>query len=209
MHWIDPAQLPPISGTIERFIANARAELDGLVLKVDGAGAKLVHFPSHMTGEVEAALNSGDVIIVRGLKPREAEMIAAIALERSDGLQIVDRGPPKHAPPSKAFKSDRMSVTGKVRMTLFTAKGKARGALLEDGTVVRMALTQAEQLKRHLQPGSDIKVEGTGCDTAYGRVIEVHHMPMPAGQYSVERVPRRTPRVTAVLTPRGPERPRT
>jgi hypothetical protein len=98
MHWIDPAQLPAISGTIERFIANARAELDGLVLKVDGAGAKLVHFPSHMTGEVEAALNSGDVIIVRGLKPREAEMIAAIALERSDGLQIVDRGPPARAP---------------------------------------------------------------------------------------------------------------
>jgi hypothetical protein len=188
MHWVDPAQLPVLVGIIERFIVNGQAEIDGLVLNIADSTTKLVHFPSHMGEDVRAALKEGDSIAVRGLKPREADIIAAISLEREDGVEIVDRGPPKHAPViTKKFRPSSMSASGTVRLTLFTTKGKVRGALLDDGTILRMAQAQAEQIKERLQPGARIQVDGAGYDTQYGRVIEVHHVGTPVTQFTVER----------------------
>jgi hypothetical protein len=186
MHWIDPAQLPLIQGTIERFTVNAQGELDGLILDRGSGLVQLVHFPSHMADEVVAALKPGNVVSVRGLKLRDADMIAAVALECADGTEIVDRGPPKRAGVrSVPYRQSPISASGKIRLTLFTAKGRARGALLEDGTIVRMPLKQAEQIRQRLRPGETINFHGTGCETPYGRVIEVHHVATSTGKFDV------------------------
>jgi hypothetical protein len=188
MHWVDPSQLSAVSGIIERFIANAQGELDGLVLNIGASTTKLVHFPSHMGKDVKAVLKEGDCVAVRGLKPREADIIAAVSLECSDGVEIIDHGPSKQEPPTtRPYKPSPMSAAGKVRLTLFTPKGKVRGALLEDGTILRMTLAQAGQIKGRLQPGSHIQVDGAGCETQYGRVIDVHHVATPASQFTVIR----------------------
>jgi hypothetical protein len=188
MHWVDPAQLPLVIGIIERFIVNGQGDIDGLVLNIGASTTKLVHFPTHMGEDVRTALKQGDPVAVRGVKPRDADIIAAVSLECSDGIEIIDRGPPKHAAPaSRPFRPSPMSASGTVRLTLFTPKGKVRGALLDDGTILRMALAQAEQIAERLRPRVHIEVDGAGRETEYGRVIEVHHVATPASQYTVVR----------------------
>jgi hypothetical protein len=204
MHWVDPAQLPLVKGTIERFTINGQGELDGLILDMGADGIKLVHFPSHMADDVRAVLEPGDTVRVRGLKPRDADVIAAVALECADGTQIVDRGPPTHANgKNRQFKQMPMSASGKIRLTLFTPKGKVRGALLNDGTILRLTLKQAEQIKERLQTGATIEVRGTGLETKYGRVIEVHHLGTPAGKFEIAVKSNDAPVLVAPTRPIG------
>jgi hypothetical protein len=186
MHWIDPIQLPLIKGIIERFIVNGQGEFDGLVLDTGNGAIKLVHFPSHMSDDIAAAFRRGDPVGIRGLKPRDAEIIAAVALECADGTEIADPGPPKHTN-SRGIRPKQvpMSASGKIRLTLFTPKGKVRGALLDNGTILRLALKQAEQIKERLQPGATIEVRGAGLETQHGRVIDVHHVATLAGRFDV------------------------
>lgn len=194
MHWIDPAQLPLQEGIIERFTINGQGELDGLLLKTNAGEVKLVHFPSHMAHEVSKALRRGDWVGVRGVRPRDAELIAAIALESAAGIEIQDHGPPRHSIPAKSEpKFLPMSADGQVRLTLFTPKGKVRGAILEDGTIVRLKLKEAEEIRHRLRPGARIYVQGTGLDTEHGRVIEVHTVGTPPGQFEVRTTSRTGP----------------
>ena len=70
MHWIDPAQLPVIHGTIERFLCNPHGELDGLALvDLGDASAELgdieqVH--SAIEEAALAALSSGGCVVLLG-----------------------------------------------------------------------------------------------------------------------------------------------
>jgi hypothetical protein len=130
-----------------------------------------------MADDVKAVLKPGDFVSVRGLRPRDADVIAAAALNCADGTEIYDRGPPKqrHAQKSQPIQVP-MSASGRVRLALFTAKGKIRGALLEDGTILRLSLKTAEEIPERLQPGATIEVWGMGLETRHGRVIEVHQV---------------------------------
>jgi hypothetical protein len=177
MHWIDPDQLPQLKGIIERFTMNGQGDLDGLVLDVGASAMELVHFPSHMSDDVDAALKPGDTVAVRGVRPRHAEVVAAVSLLCADGREILDRGPPKRARDKKCLPEQvAMSASGQVRLTLFTPKGKVRGALLDDGTIIRLKLKEAEEIRPRLQPGATIDVWGMGLETRHGRVIEVHRV---------------------------------
>jgi hypothetical protein len=192
MHWIDPAQLPMISGIIERFIVDGQGEPDGLVLSMDSGVSRLVHFPSHMADDVRAAVKPGDRVGIRGLKLRDADVIAAVAIECTNGVQILDHGPSKKLNHRiSSFKFAPMSGNGTIRLTIFTPKGKVRGALLEDGTIVRMPLKLAEQVKERLRPGQMIEVTGVGLDTSYGRIIEVQHFGAKAPRLAVTSRPKR------------------
>jgi len=134
MHWIDPAYLPEITGTVDLFLLNPHGEADGLIL----ADGMEVHFPPHMAKQVVAALKSGETVKIRGVRPRGTEMIAAVSLEAADGTQIVDQGPPDedhdHKPGKKhaADAREPMDVEGVVKRLLHGPRGETRGALLED-----------------------------------------------------------------------------
>jgi hypothetical protein len=45
MHWIDPASLPEVAGTVERFVLNPHGEVDGFVMKDQKQSLILVHTP--------------------------------------------------------------------------------------------------------------------------------------------------------------------
>ena len=47
------------------------------------------------------------------------------------------------------------------------------GALLDDGTVLRLPPPVASQFASLLTPGQTVTAQGWGLNTAYGRVIEV------------------------------------
>src|SRR5882757_4633417 len=108
MHWLDPDYLPEVCSTFERFLISPHGDADGMIL-TDGTE---VHFPPHMSAEVCAAMSGEQrTVKVRGVRPRDGDLIAAIAIETADGKRILDNGPPnghdddekphKHAPKPK------------------------------------------------------------------------------------------------------------
>lgn len=180
MHWLDPDFLPEISGTFERFLINPHGDADGMILS-DGTE---VHFPPHLSAELRAALK-GDrpVVKVRGVRPRGCDLVAAVAIETMDGRRIVDNGPrekhgkeerpkkhsakPKHSP---------MLTAGTIRRVLHGPRGELRGALLDNGTIVRVRPHEAHCISHLLSPGRWIEVRGGGLSSELGTVIEVREI---------------------------------
>jgi hypothetical protein len=173
MHWIDPDCLPETRGNVERFIANLRGEIDGIVLS-GTAEATLVHVPPHLSAEIQAAIQIGDAVCVRGVRPRGSLMIAAVALIAADGRAIVDHGPKDRRDEESrgAHSPKAMKVTGKVRLPLHAPKGELRGVILDDGSIIRIEPKEALRFAEFLRPGAPVAVRGDGIETPYGRVVE-------------------------------------
>jgi hypothetical protein len=163
MHWIDPTQLPRIKGIVEHFLLNSHGERDGLIL-VDGTE---VHFPPHLS----TALRPSAEVVVYGLRPRCAPVVAAVALDAS-GHTIVDEGP--NDDDRKKLPRTQLGASGKVVRTLHGPKGETRGALLDDGTIVRTGRHDGPDTTRLLTVGKPLAVRGEGVATADGRCIEAH-----------------------------------
>src|SRR5581483_5559691 len=141
MHWIDPACLPETQGLVERFIINRHGEVEGVLLAGTKGTSMLICTPPHMAAEIEAHVQVGDTISVRGVRPRAADVFAAVALTAGSGVAIIDNGPGDEDGRGARRRGNqpiRMEAEGVVRLSLFGPKGELRGALLEDGTVIRI-----------------------------------------------------------------------
>ncbi len=176
MHWIDPNCLPQTQGKVEGFITNRDGEIDGIVLDRSAQAPLLVCTPPHLAAAIEAAIKVGDAISVRGVRPRRADIVAAVALTNANGAIITDDGPShedERKPDQERADHARtaMEAEGAVRLSLFGPKGELRGALLQDGTVIRIGPKEAAALVELLRPGSLIAVRGGGLHTKHGRVI--------------------------------------
>lgn len=188
MQWIDPNQLPEFTGAIERFIGNTVGEIEGMLVQLDTGRAQLVIVSRQISDQVQSLLRPGDHVIIRGLRPRDANVIAALLVRSGTEIEIDDNVASKMvANTASAVRLSAMRASGRVRLTLFTHKGKPRGALLEDGTVVRIPLQVAQQVKHRLSPGMWLDVRGTGAETKYGRVIDVHHFASTAANVQIIR----------------------
>ena len=176
MHWIDPDQLPETRGTVSRFLLNSHGEPDGFIL---GKG-KQVHFPPHLASQVTRHIAVGDKVRVRGLKPRAADVVAAVAITGPDGKMIVDNGPPHDKPhhnrPHAA--SQPIEVSGTVLLSLYGPKGELHGALLEDGTSLRMPAHAAAELQDYLQAGASVQAWGQRVRNKHGCTLDVHDIAM-------------------------------
>jgi hypothetical protein len=172
MHWIDPESLPEVAGTIELFILNSHGEVDGFVMKDDKQISVLLHTPPHLEDELTGHAKIGDKVGVRGVRPRSAKVIAAVAVTAENGAQIIDKGPPHDRKPRKPD-HQKMKVEGTVRLSLFGPKGELRGALLTDGEILRIGPKEAERIAALLAPGARVAASGDGVETEHGRVIEM------------------------------------
>ena len=83
-----------------------------------------------------------------------------------------------------------MDASGTVRLTLFSPKGQARGALLHDGTILRLGHKEAQRHFDQLRPGSQISARGEGLATEHGRVIEVGEIGQPDGTFKPIKKPK-------------------
>ncbi|CAE6909241.1 hypothetical protein R69927_05893 [Paraburkholderia domus] len=171
MHWIDPECLHETRGTVTQFLLNPHGELDGFILGQD----RQVHFPPHLSKQVARHINVGDAVRVRGVKPRSADIIAAVSLTAKGGVVILDEGPhhdgERH--PKPEVEKRAMDVTGLVKLSLYGPKGELRGALLDDGTSLRMAPHAAAELAVYLAPGAHVQAWGHGVRNKHGRTLEV------------------------------------
>ncbi len=183
MHWIDPGYLPETKGVVDRFLINSHGDADGLLLK-DG---KEVHFPPHMSTAVLAAVKPGDAIKVRGVRPRGVDMVAAVSMQAGDAPAVVDNGPPKKEGPqnghdhrgekhTKPELHKHTDVQGVVAHVLHGPKGEKRGALLEDGIIVRMPWQAAESLHDNHAPGRELAARGMELTSDLGTVLDAHEI---------------------------------
>ncbi|MCY0388735.1 hypothetical protein OVY01_16290 [Robbsia sp. Bb-Pol-6] len=171
MHWIDPSHLPETRGIVTRFLMNPHGELDGLLLD----DALQVHFPPHLSERVARHIGIGDRIGVRGVRPRGIDLIAAVALIPTRDEAIVDDGPPRSEPATRRA-GKPMDVQGAVVRQLYGPRGDVRGALLEDGTSLRMAPHAALALHDYLAPGAHVQAWGQGTTSPFGTVVDVEHI---------------------------------
>lgn len=191
MHWIDPTSLPALSGEVERFIINPHGDLDGVVL----AGGTLVHFAPHLSEVVATAIRPGDPITVHGVQLRGVNMVAAVSLIAKSGDVILDEGPEAHAKKLMRKhgrpKRQKLDTRGTVRLSLFDPKGRLRGALLDDGTVLRVGAKEAPRFADLLEPAAAIEVRGEGLETTHGRVIEVSEIAAAGSKLKSVKSPER------------------
>lgn len=188
MHWIDPDSLPEVAGIFERFMLNPHGEVDGFVM-TDKNIALLVHTPPHLDGELTAHLAAGDKVRVRGVRPRGAELLAAVAVTAASGRQIIDEGPDDDRKHPKV-KHEPMTADGIVQMSLFGPKGELRGALLSDGTVLSVGPKEAGQIAALLAPGAKLAARGDGLQTRHGRVIHALELGPDAARLKPVRKPK-------------------
>jgi hypothetical protein len=170
MHWLDPDHLPEITGTVDRFLINPHGAVDGMLLD-DGTE---IHFPPHLSTQLLAAVKPGTEVWIRGVRPRGVDMVAAVSLETADGKQVTDHGPPKDQDADKKPTPDirePMGVEGIVQRVLHGPKGEARGALLEDGRIIRIPPHAAAALSDELTPGRRLAARGDGVTNPLGTVV--------------------------------------
>jgi hypothetical protein len=179
MHWLDPDYLPEVAGTVDRFLLNTRGDADGVLL-TDGTE---IHFPPHLSDEVLEAVRSGDPITVRGVRPRSGDLVAAVMIVTSHGKRIVDQGPAKEDEERKNVRkyvptAERkpMQVEGVIRRALHGPKGETRGALLEDGQLIRFPAREAKRITELLSAGAPVVVRGESLATAFGNVVEAREI---------------------------------
>jgi len=171
MHWIDPASLPETRGKVSCFLLNPHGKIDGVVLD----GKLQVHIPPHLSKKVAKLVAVGDRVRVRGVRPRTADVVAAVALTSKQGVEMIDEGPQDHDRPPKP-EGKAMETEGNVVLSLFGPKGELRGALLDNGTSLRMPPHAATELADYLAPGARVQAWGRGIKNKFGRVLDVEEI---------------------------------
>ena len=193
----DPGQLPATRGTVRFFTVTPRGDVDGFVF----ADGTQVHVPPHLSTQLVAAVRLGDTVTVHGLRAAAAPMLAAMSVTgEASGQTVVDTGPPDGPgrgpggrpgpgpgapppggpgpagmgpPPPPPFVGPPSEVSGKVLTVLHGPRGEVNGAMLEDGTVLRMPPPEATRLTATLAPGQTVVAQGPGIANNLGRMLEV------------------------------------
>ncbi|MBO9829370.1 hypothetical protein J7373_14045 [Xanthomonas sp. A2111] len=190
MHWVDPDSLPETRGTLARFLLNPKADVDGLLFD-DGTE---VHTPPHLSAQLLKALRPGAGLGVRGLKPRGADVLVALAVDPDGAERIVDEGPhaaphkPKPKPPAKPKPAqDAVRHAGIVARLLHGPHGQVHGALLEDGLIVRFPPHAVPESARWLTAGKPLAAQGELLASAHGQVL--HAQALGASEATLQPLP--------------------
>lgn len=165
----DPAQLPETRGTVARYSLTPRGDVDGLILS-DGTEVKV---PPHLSTVLVYAVRPGDAITVHGVKVLSLPLVDAVSITNdATGQTVTDTGiPPGPWEPRDAERW--MEAEGRVRMVLHGPRGEVDGALLDDGTILRLPPHEAERFSALLAPGRTVAARGPGLRNVLGTVVEV------------------------------------
>ncbi len=205
------SQLPATRGTVKYFTLTPRGDVDGFIL----ADGTQVHVPPHLSTQLAAAVRLGDSVTVRGLRAAAVPMVAAMSVtDDASGQTVVDtglpggpgRGPhggPDHGPgaprpPPAGPAAGPSEMSGKVLALLHGPRGEANGAVLEDGTVLRLPPPEAARLNAMLAPGQTVVAQGPGIANKLGRMVDVRAIGPSRGQMT---------QIQAPPPPRGPDAP--
>jgi hypothetical protein len=159
----DSSRLPETRGTVKQYTLTPRGDIDGLILS-DGTEVKL---PPHLSSQVAFAVRPGDAVTIRGLRATSLPLIDAMAVTNFvTGATVVDDGPPDRV-------ATEQTIGGRIATTLHGKRGEVNGALLDNGTSLRLPPPEAERMQALLAPGASVTVRGTRLATPFGTVIDV------------------------------------
>jgi hypothetical protein len=171
-----------ISGVVKQFALTPAGDIEGLVL---GNGTE-VHVAPHLTTEVSAAVQPGESVAVRGWSVGVPGFVVATALTGQGGRSVIDQGPPAPGmgPPPPRLQAGEREVTmeGRVQQLLHGPRGDINGAMLDNGTTVKIPPHAWMQIASLLQPGQTLTVQGWLLSNTYGRVVDVQAIGPNAGQ---------------------------
>ncbi len=98
-------------------------------------------------------------------------MVQAMSVKNDvTGATVTDTG--AGGPPGSRDAQQTLSATGRIKAQLHGPRGDPNGALLEDGTIVRLPPPEAQRLASMLAAGAPLTVQGNGFESPLGRVIE-------------------------------------
>ncbi|RBG91306.1 hypothetical protein BRM26_03925, partial [Xanthomonas oryzae pv. oryzae] len=151
---------------------NPNGDVDGLWLR-DGTQ---VGFPPHLSSDVKAAVRAGDNVVVQGFRLGNLPVLQLISIRSGrSGREVVDRpptfGPPPPPPPTPGQLTP-LQADGKIQRLVYGPAGEVNGALVSDGTVVRMPPHLALQFADLLRVGAPLSASGFGVATPDGRAME-------------------------------------
>jgi hypothetical protein len=219
----DPQQLPAQRGQVQQFTLTPRGDIDGLIL-TDGTEVKT---PPHLSTQIAYAIRPGDTVTIHGLHAAVLPLARAVSIaDDATGRTVIDNGPPgpgraPAAPPPPVATATSAGgplpglteVQSRVRMALHGPQGDVNGALLDDGTILRLPPPEGYRFSGLLQPGQMIVAEGTELVTAMGKVMDAQQIGASREQLSLVETPpghgrgRRPPQPVPGFGPPGPPRP--
>jgi hypothetical protein len=183
-------QQADIQGTVKAFTMTPVGDLDGMVL-TDGTE---VHVPPHLSAQLAAAVRPGEAVRVLGWRSSVLNFVVATSLTGQRGQSVVDQGPPPPGmrppppPPGQpAPGAQQATVQGRVQQVLHGPRGDVNGALLDDGTIIKVPPPLAWQASSTLQPGQGVTVQGWALSNTYGRVVDAQTI--GAGPTQVSQAP--------------------
>lgn len=178
----DPAQLPAIKGTVAQYSLTPRGDVDGLIL-ADGTE---VHFPPFASTRLVFAVKPGDAVTIHGLKAKALPMVMAMSITNDASgatVEAAGRGP-MHRP------GTAIEASGTVKELLHTPRGEMNGALLSDGTIVRLPPREAHRMKDALAVGKTVFVRGDGYTGGLGKVVAAREIGPDATHLTAVHAPR-------------------
>ena len=166
----DPGQLPAFRGKVAEYSLTPRGDVDGLIL-ADGTE---VHLPPHLGTQLVYAVKPGDAVTIHGLHARTIPMVQAMSVSNdATGSLVTDTGPASPGgPPGPRGMQSSLTAQGHIKAQLHGPQGELNGALLDDGTIVRLPPPEARRLVAELAPGAPLYVQGNGFAGALGHAIE-------------------------------------
>jgi len=180
----DANQLPAIQGKVAEYSLTPRGDVDGLIL-ADGTE---VHLPPHLGTQLVFAVKPGDAVTIHGLKAKALAMVQAMSVKNdATGVTVTDTG--AGGPPGPHAQRQTLNATGVIKSQLHGPRGDLNGALLQDGTIVRLPPPEAQRLASILTAGAPLMVQGEGFEGPLGRVIEARSIGPDAGHLSQVAAP--------------------
>jgi len=172
---LDPPSMgkPPVAdGVVERYLLNPRGDVNGLLLR-DGSQ---MHVTLRAAQDLTKAVQPGDHIRVHGRRASDSPLVKPdVIINVTDGrsytvpYRLDLPMPPREERPTVT----EMNAAGTIQVLLYDhLKDVVNGALLSDGTQVRLPPDVGEHFHASLQQDMDVEVRGYGTTTPYGSALE-------------------------------------
>ena len=172
---LDPPSMdkaPVADGIVDRYLLNPRGDVYGLLLR-DGSQ---MHVTLRAAQDLTKAIQPGDHVRVHGRRVPDSPLVKPDVI-----VNVTDRTsftvpyrldlpmPPREERPTVT----EMNAAGTIRVLLYDPlKDVVNGALLSDGTQVRLPPDVGEHFHASLQKDMDVEVRGYGTATPYGSALE-------------------------------------
>jgi hypothetical protein len=184
-----------VRGTLSSYVSNNDDQVyDAFILKPESGAADTVRFPRHLGQQLQSAAKAGSAVTVSGVRhtgPDGRSHFRFVSL--TSGGQTINDAPPVR--PSTPPTPETTTAKGTIKELRRDPKGRVRGVVLSDQTVVQLPPHALEQLGDKLTVGAALEATGnlrtaqTGearvADTTAPRVVHAQTLALGGVKYLV------------------------